>query len=77
MTDQDVLPGFEGWTVPLGYAPRQLARCNGCMAMILWARTPSGRYAPLDPSGLNHFATCPKADLFRRRVGAARKGPAR
>jgi hypothetical protein len=53
------VPG-EGWEI---YA---LARCRGCRQAISWAHTPSGRAAPLDRDGTNHFATCADAARFRK-----------
>lgn len=54
--------------------------CRGCQAPILWVTTPTGRRIPLDPQPVlalvgqghvlgrvSHFATCPKANSFRRR----------
>lgn len=55
-----------GWLRPAGYEIVSLDACRGCGAAIAWARTPAGKYAPLDPSGTSHFATCPDADRFRR-----------
>lgn len=62
MSDQIGRPG-RFWLVPDGYS---LSRCRGCDAEVLWVTTPSGAKAPMDPDGMNHFATCPERDRFRR-----------
>jgi hypothetical protein len=62
---------WAGWTVPEGYTPITITSCRGCGASILWAKTPiAGRWSPHDRDGTSHFATCPKADLFRGRQRA-------
>jgi hypothetical protein len=55
-----------GWRIPPGYEFLNLGECRGCGAPIAWARTPTGRQAPLEREGINHFASCPEADRFRR-----------
>lgn len=41
--------------------------CRGCGAPIFWVRhIDSGRNAPYNFDGSNHFATCPGADQFRK-----------
>ena len=57
---------FTGWHRPVDWQLVSIAHCRGCGAPISWARTPSGRSAPLDRDGTSHFATCPDADRFRR-----------
>lgn len=57
--------------------------CRGCGAAIVWIRL-NGRWHPCEPRRLqiidedsgrlvagreSHFATCPKADNFRRKRG--------
>lgn len=56
------------------------SRCRGCAKEIRWATLPTGKKVPLDPQPVlallaeghvelgrvNHFATCPKAESFRR-----------
>lgn len=59
---------YIGWRRPPGWSIVTLDSCRGCRATIAWALTPAGKYAPLDPSGISHFATCPQADRFRRAV---------
>lgn len=44
-----------------------LAQCAGCGALIYWVRHKNGKRTPYDPSGLNHFVSCPKADQFSTR----------
>jgi hypothetical protein len=49
------------------------SRCRGCGASIEWWITPEGGRMPLDmmPEAntpvTSHFATCPKADEFRKK----------
>lgn len=58
--------------------------CKGCQAAILWVRL-NGRWHPVNPKKLSivideaggrlvsghesHYATCPKADTFRKPKG--------
>jgi len=45
--------------------------CRGCGASIFWVRhIGKERPVPYDPDGLNHFATCPRADQFRKKEKA-------
>jgi len=60
-------PVFLGWARPDGWTIIALAVCRGCSRGISWARTPSGRTAPLDRDGGSHFATCEDAERFRKR----------
>lgn len=41
-------------------------RCRGCDREIWWIRGKHGRYLPVTPTGLNHFADCSAAAEFRR-----------
>jgi hypothetical protein len=41
--------------------------CAGCRAPILWVRHRNQVAAPYNPDGVPHFATCPKADQFRKK----------
>ena len=41
--------------------------CRDCLAPIYWVVTKASRRAPYNPDASSHFATCPKADEFRRR----------
>ena len=48
------------------------ATCKGCGAAVFWVNHPkTGKKALYDPSGIIHFATCPKAADFR---GKGKKG---
>jgi len=41
---------------------------------IYWVRHPdSGRNAPYDPDGVNHFITCPRAADFRKKKALAKR----
>jgi hypothetical protein len=43
------------------------ALCKGCGAEIVFIRhIDSGRFTPYNRDGVNHFATCPQAPLFKR-----------
>jgi hypothetical protein len=42
------------------------AACRSCRASIFWVRMPSGKNAPVDRDGTNHFATCPTAYRHRK-----------
>ncbi len=40
--------------------------CRGCGAALYWVNhLGTGRTAPYDADGTNHFITCPKANDFR------------
>ena len=41
-------------------------KCRGCGAAIVWVKTAKGKNMPVDADGQSHFATCPKAQDFRR-----------
>lgn len=61
---------FRGYTIPSWVDPESnidLGVCKGCGAQIAWALTKNGKRAPIDKAGTNHFATCPKAESFRRK----------
>jgi hypothetical protein len=40
--------------------------CRGCGWGIEWVTHRNGKQTPYDPSGLNHFVSCPKAKDFKR-----------
>ena len=43
------------------------AYCKGCGAQIFFVTsTKTGKTMPYNPDGLSHFATCPKAEDFRK-----------
>lgn len=41
--------------------------CKGCLAEIHWVVHRNGRRTPYDPTGVNHFITCPEREQFQRR----------
>lgn len=58
----------------------RIARCRACNAKIIWFKTDAGKNMPVDADTVepddealdlsrhtSHFATCPKADQFRRK----------
>lgn len=63
--------------------------CNACGAEITFVRTPQGKALPVDGPELvlvtdagevvrgrrAHFASCPKADEFRKRTAAKKAEP--
>lgn len=55
----------QGWTLPEGYQPDNIARCRSCAADILWTITRKGKRAPLNRDGTSHFSTCPAANQWR------------
>ena len=40
--------------------------CKGCNALIYWVTTKTKKAMPLDPDGVPHWSTCPKAREFRK-----------
>jgi hypothetical protein len=44
-----------------------VSSCSGCNADILWIVTRAGKRMPVNGDGTSHFATCPKAALFRKK----------
>lgn len=67
------LPQTRIEVVEAGYIFGGTANCAGCQALIEWWRTPKGKRMPIDRMPLDdspfvpHFATCPKAQQFRKR----------
>lgn len=41
--------------------------CRGCKQNVYWTKHANGKNAPYDPTGINHFITCPKAKEFKRK----------
>jgi hypothetical protein len=58
-----------------GYIFLNEAKCRGCGAEILWAKTAHGKRMPFDRETLEpHWATCPQAKEFRKPgLGPTRK----
>ena len=50
-------------------------RCKGCRAEISWIQHANGKRVPYDADGMNHFATCREAHLFREQKGGDRVTP--
>jgi hypothetical protein len=40
--------------------------CKGCLRDIVWITHKNGVSAPYDLDGVNHFATCPKSNQFKK-----------
>jgi hypothetical protein len=40
-------------------------KCRSCDAPVLWQKTATGKWTPVDESGEPHWATCPQASLWR------------
>ena len=55
------------WRVPEGWTPSNSGPCRGCRQLVAWCVTLAGRKSPINADGSSHFATCPKADRFRKR----------
>jgi hypothetical protein len=47
---------------------RTAGTCKGCGEEIWWVRKAGGGWLPENEDGQNHFATCPKRDIFKRPV---------
>jgi len=77
------------FAIPRDTAPTP---CRGCGRPVYWIRTKNNKAMPVDTRvdgglepmrdrdgrGLSHFATCPKADQFRKKkIGAGGRGDAR
>jgi hypothetical protein len=43
------------------------ALCSGCGASVWFVRHLNGKRVPYTAAGLNHFADCPAANLFRKK----------
>jgi hypothetical protein len=58
-----------------GYVFLNEAKCRGCGAEIIWAKTARGKRMPFDRETLEpHWATCPQAKEFKgERPGKKRK----
>ena len=42
--------------------------CRGCGQAIYWIKHKNGKVAPYTEEALNHFADCPKAKDFKRKL---------
>ena len=43
-----------------------MAQCKSCKAEITWGTTTTGKPAPFNADGANHFATCPQRREWRK-----------
>lgn len=58
---------YGGFTQPKpGYVFGGTKACSGCGKLIAWWTTPNDKRSPHDADGTSHFATCPKAQRFRK-----------
>lgn len=62
--------GKQEYPIPDGY---RATPCKGCGEEIYWIKTKTGNNMPLNPDGSSHFASCPKADTFRRKEDPTQK----
>ncbi len=66
------LPQTRGLLLQRGYHFTGTNSCRGCGQMVEWYHTPSGKNAPFDrmphddSPAVSHFATCTRANYFRR-----------
>jgi hypothetical protein len=57
-----------------GYKRLYYTRCRGCRGPMEWWVTPNQKRIPMNPMAwphspaVSHFATCPKADDFRKQA---------
>jgi hypothetical protein len=73
-SEQPNVPSLEERILALLKHVGEPGRCRGCGLAIYWVRHPdSGRNAPYDPDGVNHFITCPRADDFRKKKALAKR----
>lgn len=56
------------WRIPLGWKADNVGECRSCHQPVMWAITPKGNRAPLNPDGTSHFANCPQARDWRKRA---------
>jgi hypothetical protein len=42
------------------------SKCRACCAPISWVKTPTGKWTPQNQDGSSHWATCNRADQFRK-----------
>jgi len=68
-TFEHITPEGDRFLVPEGWTPGdKSSRCRSCQALILWAVTPRGKRAPVDPDGVSHFSSCPDAAAWRKQA---------
>jgi hypothetical protein len=53
------------WAKPES-VPIHIGRCRLCGGRVGWVFTMTGKRAPINPDGGNHFATCTKSDSWPR-----------
>lgn len=71
ITIEDQLERQRTLTLALLRRVGDVQRCKGCNATIYWVRHSNDRPTPYDPTGEIHFATCPKADQFKKKENHA------
>lgn len=50
----------------LQHVAEEVRPCKACGTQLAFVRHRNGKIAPYTLDGVNHFATCPKAEQFRR-----------
>lgn len=60
------IPGMSIESPGEGYEYQGVGTCRGCRATVYWFITPKGKRSPHDADGVSHFATCPRAQRFRK-----------
>lgn len=57
------------WIVPDGWSflNDKPGLCRSCGAPVLWLESKNGKKSPFNADGVNHFATCPQADSWRKK----------
>jgi hypothetical protein len=68
VSDQDLLERQNSLVLPEPWILSGWGTCRSCGADVAWARNPvSGKRAPFNLEGVNHFADCPQAADWRHR----------
>jgi hypothetical protein len=65
---QDLSAATALMTNLLGHIGERM-QCRGCHAEIYFVVHRNGRRTPYDPTGINHFITCPHAADFKKTKG--------
>jgi len=60
-------PAVQTFAIPPG---TKLGRCRSCGTPVYWIRTKAGRFMPVEPDGVSHFARCRQASNWRRQRGS-------